>query len=132
MSVWHYIVDLFSNARTDFIEWLQSFNLASSVIVLLDSLVGITLILAFIFPMVIIFIWLERRFIARFQLRPGPNRCGPFGLLQPVADAIKVLVKELIAPASGDRLTHWVAPVILFFSGLMIFAVVPIGKGDMG
>ncbi|MGB2583749.1 MAG: complex I subunit 1 family protein, partial [Dehalococcoidia bacterium] len=88
--------------------------------------------LIFVFPIVIIFIWLERRFIAWMQLRPGPNRCGPFGLLQPIADAIKTLIKELIMPAKGDKLVHWLAPVVLFFSGLMLFAVIPIGKGHLG
>ena len=132
MSVWEYIVDLFVNVRTDWIEWLQGFNLASSLIILLDSLIGIILMLIFVFPIVIIFIWLERRFIAWMQLRPGPNRCGPFGLLQPIADAIKTLIKELIMPAKGDKLVHWLAPVVLFFSGLMLFAVIPIGKGHLG
>lgn len=132
MSVWEYIVDLFANVRADWIDWLQGFNLASSLIIFLDSLIGIILMLIFVFPIVIIFIWLERRFIAWMQLRPGPNRCGPFGLLQPIADAIKTLVKELIMPAKGDKLVHWLAPVILFFSGLMLFAVIPIGKGHLG
>lgn len=132
MSVWEYIVDLFANVRADWIEWLQGFNLASSLIILLDSLIGIILMLIFVFPIVIIFIWLERRFIAWMQLRPGPNRCGPFGLLQPIADAIKTLFKELIMPAKGDKLVHWLAPAVLFFSGLMLFAVIPIGKGHLG
>jgi NADH-quinone oxidoreductase subunit H len=118
--------------RADWIDWLQGFNLASSLIIFLDSLIGIILMLIFVFPIVIIFIWLERRFIAWMQLRPGPNRCGPFGLLQPIADAIKTLFKELIMPAKGDKLVHWLAPAVLFFSGLMLFAVIPIGKGHLG
>jgi len=132
MSTWEYIVDLFVNVRADFVEWLQDFDLASSLVLFLDALVGIVLILMLVFPCVIIFIYLERRVIAQFQLRPGPNRCGPFGLLQPVADAIKTLVKELVYPAKGDQLVLWVAPAIVFFSGLMLFAVIPIGEGPMG
>jgi len=132
MNAWDYIVDLFANVRADWLEFLYDHGLASSLIVFLDSLIGITLMLMFVFPIVIIFIWLERRFIAWMQLRPGPNRCGPFGLLQPVADAIKVLVKELIMPAKGDKVVHWVAPAVLFFSALMVFAVIPIGKGELG
>jgi NADH-quinone oxidoreductase subunit H len=132
MNAWDYIVDLFANVRADWLGFLQDHGLASSLIVFLDSLIGITLMLMFIFPMAIIFIWLERRFIAWIQLRPGPNRCGPFGLLQPVADAIKVLVKELIMPAKGDKVIHWVAPVMLFFAAFMVFAVIPIGKGELG
>jgi len=132
MNAWHYFVNLFPNVRTDFVEWLQGFGLPSSLIIFLDSLIGITLILLIVFPIVMVFTWLERRFIARMQLRPGPNRCGPLGLLQPVADGIKTLMKELITPAKGDKLVHWIAPVAFFIFALMVFAVLPIGKGKMG
>ncbi len=132
MNAWHYFVNLLPNVRTDFVEWLQGFGLPSSLIIFLDSIIGITLLLLFVFPLVMLFIWMERRFIARFQLRPGPNRCGPLGLLQPVADAVKILVKELIMPAKGDRLVHWIAPIIMFFAALMVFAVFPIGSGVRG
>lgn len=132
MNHWYYFVDLFAKARTTFVEWLQGFDLPSSLIVFLDSLIGITLILMIVFPIVMVFIWVERRFVARFQLRPGPNRCGPLGLLQPVADAVKILMKELIMPAKGDKIVHWIAPMVMFFAALMVFAVFPIGKGEMG
>ena len=128
MNAWDYIVDLFANVRADWLEFLYDHGLASSLIVFLDSLIGITLMLMFIFPIVMIFIFLERRFIAWIQLRPGPNRCGPFGLLQPVADAIKLLMKELVMPAKGDKVVHWLAPGVLFFSAFMLFAVFPIGR----
>ena len=131
-DVWHYIVQLFSEVRTDFVDALESAGLSGPLIVFLDSLIGIILILAFVFPMVIIFIWLERRFIAWMQLRPGPNRCGPFGLLQPVADAIKVLFKEIIEPTHAEKTLLWLAPVLVFFSALMLFAVIPIGEGAKG
>ena len=132
MNHWYYIVDLFAKVRTTFVEWLQGFGLSSSLIIFLDSIIGIILILLFVFPLVMLFIWMERRFIARFQLRPGPNRCGPLGLLQPVADAVKILFKELIMPAKGDKIIHWLAPLVLFVAALMVFAVFPIGKGSMG
>ncbi len=128
MNAWDYIVDLLANVRADWLGFLYDHGLASSLIVFLDSLIGITLMLMFVFPVVIIFIWLERRFIAWIQLRPGPNRCGPFGLLQPVADAIKLLVKEFVMPAKGDKVIHWVAPVVLFFAAFMLFAAIPLGK----
>ena len=132
MNAWNYFVDLFARVRFDYIQWLQGFDLPSSLIIFIDSLVAITVMLLLVFPIVMLFIWIERRFIARFQLRPGPNRCGPLGLLQPVADAVKILVKELIMPAKGDKLVHWVAPVLMFFAAFMVFAVFPIGKGKMG
>jgi len=132
MNHWYYFVDLFAKVRITFVDWLQSVDLPSSLIIFLDSIIGITLILLFVFPLVMIFTWMERRFIARFQLRYGPNRCGPFGLLTPVADGIKMLMKEFIMPAKGDKLVHWIAPVVFFTFALMVFAVFPIGKGKMG
>ena len=94
-------------------------------------LVFTVIILAFVLSLVMGFIWIERRGMARMQARLGPNRAGPFGLLQPVADAIKVLIKEDIVPARGDKIVHWLAPVIAFFPTLMIFAVVPFGNGAL-
>jgi len=65
------------------------------------------------------------------QARLGPNRVGPFGLLQPVADAMKVLLKEDIIPAKGDKLVFWLAPVVAFVPALMIFAVIPFQSGAL-
>ena len=89
------------------------------------------IIIAFVLTLVMGFIWIERRGMARMQARLGPNRAGPFGLLQPVADAIKVLLKEDIVPAKGDKIVHWLAPVVAFFPVLMIFAVVPFQDGAL-
>ena len=93
------------------------------------ALVGILIIIGFVLTMVMAIIYFERRFLARFQIRLGPNRCGPEGILQPVADAIKVLFKEDIVPAKGDKWVHWIAPIVVFFPILMIFAVIPFHKG---
>jgi len=89
------------------------------------------IIIAFVLTLVMGYIWIERRGMGRMQARLGPNRAGPFGLLQPVADAIKVLLKEDIIPAKGDKIVHWLAPVIAFFPVLMIFAVVPFQDGAL-
>lgn len=88
-------------------------------------------IIAFILTMVMGFIYIERRFLGFIQVRLGPNRTGPFGLLQPVADAIKVLLKEDIIPAKGDKLIFWLAPLVAFVPVFMIFAVVPFQKGAL-
>ncbi|MFC1918464.1 NADH-quinone oxidoreductase subunit NuoH [Chloroflexota bacterium] len=74
-------------------------------------------------------IYIERRGMGRMQSRLGPNRTGPFGVFQPVADAVKVLLKEDIIPTNADKLVHWLAPIIAFAPALMIFAVIPFGDG---
>jgi NADH-quinone oxidoreductase subunit H len=71
--------------------------------------------------------WFERRVIGRLQVRVGPNRAGPAGLLQPLADALKLFFKEDIRPATADRLLYPIAPAIALFAALAAFAVVPMG-----
>jgi len=88
-------------------------------------------IITFVLTMVMGAIYIERRGMGRMQSRLGPNRTGPFGLLQPVADAIKVLLKENIAPTNADKLVHWLAPVIAFAPAMMIFAVIPFQNGAL-
>jgi NADH-quinone oxidoreductase subunit H len=74
-------------------------------------------------------IWLERRMLALWQDRYGPNRVGPFGLLQVVADIIKILSKQDWTPPFADRATFVLAPPIVMITVLMSFAVIPIGAG---
>jgi NADH-quinone oxidoreductase subunit H len=88
-------------------------------------------LIAFVLIMVMGAIYIERRGMGRMQSRLGPNRVGPFGLLQPVADAVKVLLKENIVPDKADKLIHWLAPVIAFAPVMMIFAVVPFQNGAL-
>lgn len=94
---------------------------------LVPPIVAFLILSTLILLVVMAFIYFERRGIGRFQVRPGPNRAGPWGILQPVADAIKVLVKEDIIPSMGDRRIHFLAPIIAFFPALAIFAVIPFG-----
>lgn len=70
---------------------------------------------------------LERVLMARMQLRLGPNRVGPFGLLQPMADGIKLLTKERFQPAHVDTLTYWLAPAISLFIAFFVFVLIPVG-----
>ncbi|MFH1925542.1 MAG: NADH-quinone oxidoreductase subunit NuoH [Chloroflexota bacterium] len=88
-------------------------------------------IIGFVLTMVMGVIYIERRGMGRMQSRLGPNRTGPFGLLQPVADAVKVLLKENIVPDAADKLVHWLAPVIAFAPVLMIFTVIPFENGAL-
>ena len=70
---------------------------------------------------------LERVVMARMQLRIGPNRVGPFGLFQPIADGIKLLLKERFQPAGIDVFTYWLAPAISLFIALFVFVLIPFG-----
>jgi NADH-quinone oxidoreductase subunit H len=87
------------------------------------------IIVVFVLVMFMAFVWFERRAMAIMQARLGPNRAGPFGLLQPAADGLKVMLKEDIVPAKGDKVVHWLAPVVAVVPVLMIFAVVPFQGG---
>jgi NADH-quinone oxidoreductase subunit H len=87
------------------------------------------ILIGLIMTSVIMFIWLERRVIARFQARLGPNRAGPFGLLQSFADVIKILTKEDIIPTLADKVIFWMAPAIAFAPVLMVMAVIPLSDG---
>jgi len=89
------------------------------------------IILAFVLLFVIGFIWFERRAMGRMQARLGPNRAGPFGFFQPVADALKVLIKEDIIPACADKPVHFLAPIVAFVPVMMIFAVIPFQNGAL-
>jgi NADH-quinone oxidoreductase subunit H len=90
------------------------------------------LILGFfgIFPGIVAYLVLaERKIAGRFQDRIGPNRVGPFGLLQPIADAIKLVTKEDVVPRSADHWVHLLSPVLLIVSAFLPLAVIPFGVG---
>ena len=71
--------------------------------------------------------WLERKILAHMQVRLGPMRVGPHGLLQPIADALKLLLKEDIMPAEADKVVFWIAPFIVVLAAFTVFVVVPFG-----
>ena len=74
---------------------------------------------------------LERRLLGKFQLRYGPNRVGPFGLLQPLADGVKLILKESFMPANVDVLVYWLAPALSMITALFVYAVIPFGPEVM-
>jgi NADH-quinone oxidoreductase subunit H len=93
------------------------------VIVAIKIAVGIGLVMGMV-PMMV---WMERKVSARFQLRRGPNRVGPFGLFQLIADSLKLLWKEDFLPRNTDRIIFLAAPIMAFLPGVLSFSLIPIG-----
>jgi NADH-quinone oxidoreductase subunit H len=91
------------------------------------ALVYIMLVFAGLSVAVIAMNWLERKILAHMQVRLGPMRVGPHGLLQPIADAIKLLLKEDIMPAEADAVIFWIAPFVVVLAAFTTFVVVPFG-----
>ncbi|MCI2417057.1 NADH-quinone oxidoreductase subunit NuoH [Saccharopolyspora sp. K220] len=87
----------------------------------------VVVIFVFLVVMTLLTIWAERRVIGRMQHRPGPNRAGPFGILQSLADGLKLAFKEDIRPVLADKWVYFLAPVISATPALVSFAVIPIG-----
>jgi len=100
-------------------EWIIGFILL--IIKLGIVLVALLLLAAYL-------VWVERKFLARLQIRYGPNRAGKFGLLQPIADTVKMLTKEDTVPEAADRTIFLLAPAVVATTALAMFAVVPFGN----
>ena len=114
-SIYAFFDDLLPERLDWFAYALAAFALAFIVV---NALVALTAI----------YTWFERRAIGRFQSRLGPNRWGPFGLLQPLADVIKLITKEDIVPEGADRPVFNLAPIAFLVPTLLVLAVVPFGK----
>jgi len=94
---------------------------------LLIALIKSNIVLAVLLTNTILLIWLERKLVAGMQSRVGPDRAGPFGILQTVADAIKLLLKEQIMPLKADRAMYLLAPIIALVPSFLIFMIIPLG-----
>jgi NADH-quinone oxidoreductase subunit H len=110
-------------------DWFVGLGVPGWIVSLVYVAIGAATILGMITVFVILAIWAERRFIARLQDRLGPNRVGKFGLLQSVADALKLLAKEIIRPQEADPFLHFLAPSLILGASLMTWAVIPWGPG---
>src|SRR5665647_2752729 len=111
-------LSLLKSAVADPTSATADFSNDNGWILLLKS-VGI---IVFLLLSVLFAIWFERKVVARMQIRPGPNVHGPFGLFQPIADAMKLLLKEDITVRAADKLVYIVAPMISVFCSLLVFA----------
>ena len=111
-------------------RWLLSWIAGAPnwLIQITSSLINIVALLAVFLTLFALISVLERKILARMQNRYGPNRVGPFGLFQPVADGIKMLIKEDIVPARADKVVHFLAPVVLAAVAILTLGVIPYGR----
>jgi NADH-quinone oxidoreductase subunit H len=111
-------------------HWLLSLLGGSPdwVIQIASSLLNIAAVLGAFLTLFALISVLERKILARIQNRYGPNRVGPFGLLQPVADGIKMLIKEDIVPLRADKVVHFLAPIMMVASTILALGVIPYGR----
>ena len=117
-------------------DWLMSvftgWGMAESLASILTQLLGIVVLVAIMLVIDILLVWIERKVVARFQDRLGPNRVGPFGLIQPFADIIKLFIKENITPKGVDIVVYNLAPILSVFSVLILWAIIPLAPVIIG
>jgi NADH-quinone oxidoreductase subunit H len=125
---WYDIRDL-SNLSREILE-LADRVLPYGVVYVLAAVLGfVAAFLLFVLPsQLILGVYGERRIIGRMQSRLGPNRVGPFGLLQPIADAIKLIQKEALTPTRSDRAVMYAAPIAFVMPAVLLWAVIPFGE----
>ncbi|MBI5962520.1 MAG: NADH-quinone oxidoreductase subunit H [Chloroflexi bacterium] len=98
----------------------------------LVAFLGVLMLITILMVIDIFLVWIERKVVARFQDRIGPNRLGPFGLIQPFADIIKLMIKEDTTPDGADKVVYNVAPLLSMMSVLILWAVVPLAPVMLG
>ena len=94
---------------------------------LIVALIKANIVLGVLLTNTILLIWFERKLVAGMQSRVGPDRAGPFGILQTVADAIKLMLKEQILPLKADRAMYLLAPIVALVPSFLIFMIIPLG-----
>ena len=127
---WYDLRDL-SNLSSAILEGLDKI-LPFGVVYVVAAVIGfVASFLIFVLPtQLYLGVYGERKIIGRMQSRYGPNRAGPFGLLQPIADAIKLLTKEALTPTAADRAVMYIAPILFVMPAVLMFAVIPFGPTD--
>src|SRR5271157_4842955 len=129
MNLWNDPINFVAN-------WLRglltSRGLANGFATVILFFIGIVVLILFAMLLDIFLVWVERKVVARFQDRLGPNRIGPFGLIQPFADIIKLLIKEDITPDGADKVVYNLAPILSLMSVLLLWAIVPLAPVIFG
>jgi NADH-quinone oxidoreductase subunit H len=129
MNLWSNPIGLISGWLTGV---LAAAGLPAWLYSLIVQLIGVIVLVSIMMLTDIVLVWVERKVVARFQDRLGPNRVGPFGLIQPFADIVKLLIKEDITPDGADRLVYNLAPILSLMSVLLLWAIVPLAPVILG
>ena len=111
------------------LNWVYSQLGISSLAGVINPIISAVVMFGFISVFVMFLVWMERKVSAHMQSRIGPNRVGPIGLLQTVADAIKLTIKEDVKPVNRDKIPYYIAPIIAFVATFMGMIVIPFDKG---
>ncbi|MGR6835457.1 NADH-quinone oxidoreductase subunit NuoH [Syntrophomonas erecta] len=120
---------IFLDIASALVAWLQSLGLSAGWADFILLIVQFVCIVTIVTLNVIILIWMERKVSGFIQLRYGPNRLGPWGCFQTIADAIKLLTKEDIIPSRTDKLIFRTAPILFITISIMLYLVIPMGEG---
>lgn len=129
MNFWTDPIEVIRNGlMITFTGWGMSGWLAEILI----NLLGIIVLITAAMVLDILLVWVERKVVARFQDRLGPNRVGPFGLFQPFPDIIKLIIKEDITPAGADKVVFNLAPILSLASVIFLWAVIPLAANIYG
>src|SRR5437773_8083952 len=120
------IDQVFLSAKQWLLSWLA--GLPTWMVQVVSSLINIFTLLAVFLTLFALISVLERKILARMQNRYGPNRVGPFGLFQPIADGIKMLIKEDIVPARADKIVHFLAPILIAAVAILTLGIIPYGR----
>jgi NADH-quinone oxidoreductase subunit H len=127
----NFISDLFRNIGVWFHNLLSGF-LPSWAVRLIDYVLGGIILLVGALVVVLFVIWVERKVISRLQDRIGPNRVGPWGLFQTIADVLKLLTKELTTPEGAEKISYNLAPILVVFPTIMVLGVIPFSNRIIG
>src|SRR6266576_2379397 len=120
------IDQVFVNAKQWLLLWLA--GSPTWVVQVVSSVINIGMLLVVFLTLFAFMSVLERKILGRMQNRYGPNRVGPFGLFQPIADGVKMLIKEDIVPARADKMVHFLAPILIAAVSILTLGVIPYGR----